>query len=114
MKTMKRFLALLLVLAMTLSNLPVAVLADELTELVTGETTVEETVETPVEEPTEAPSEEETTAPSEEPTEAPSEAVIEETFNPISAVLLPMRLHVSETACPSSVFTPVPYPTRRI
>ncbi len=80
MKTMKRFLALLLVLAMTLSNLPVAVLADELTELVTGETIVEETVETPVEEPTEAPSEEETTAPSEEPTEEPSEAVIEETF----------------------------------
>lgn len=73
MKTARRFLALLLVLAMTLSNLPVAVLADELSELTTETTTVEETVETPSEEVTEAPSEEETTAPSEDPTEAPTE-----------------------------------------
>lgn len=73
MKTMKRFLALLLVLAMTLSNLPVAVLADELSELTTEETITAETMETPSEEETEAPSEEETTAPSEEPSEAPAE-----------------------------------------
>ena len=85
MKTARRFLALLLVLAMLLPNLPVTVLADELTGPVTEETITEETTQTPSGEATQAPAEEETSVPSEQPTEAPeeeTEAPSEETEAP--------------------------------
>ena len=76
MKTMKRLLAVLLVLALTLSNLPVAALASELAEPEVQETVVQETAapsEEAAEEP--APSEEaaEEPAPEEEAAEAPEE-----------------------------------------
>ncbi len=89
MKTMKRMLAMLLVLAMLISNLPVGALAAELetapveilTETEAPTEAVQET-EVPTEEPTEAPTEEPTEAPAEEPTEAhteePTEAPTEE------------------------------------
>jgi len=88
MQTMKRMLAILLVLAMTLSNLPVAVLAEELSEL-TAEQTIEtiaeeaavETTEAPTETPTEAPTE----AATEAPTEAPAEVPTAETEAPTEA-----------------------------
>lgn len=98
MQTMKRMLAILLVLAMTLSNLPVAVLAEELSEL-TAEQTIEtiaeettvETTEAPTETPTEAPTE----AATEAPTEAPTEAATEETEVP-----------AEETSAPDEVTEP--------
>ena len=89
MKTTKRLLAMLLVLAMTLSNLPVAALAEELAAPAAEETVVEttaeetaavipeeseETEETPAEE---APAE----APAEEPVEEPAEVIVEADSN---------------------------------
>ena len=61
---------------MTLSNLPVAVLAEELSDLTTQETTVEETT-VPSEAPTESPTEEATEAPAVEETEATEETTVE-------------------------------------
>ena len=82
MKTAKRLLALLLVLAMTLSNLPVGVLAAEFQELAESAEAPAETTqatEAPTEAPvTEAPAEVPTEASTEAPTEAAVEAATEE------------------------------------
>ena len=76
MKTMKRLLAMLLVLSMLLSNLPVAALAEELAAPV-AEETIPETTEAPVEMPTEAPTETPAEAPTEAPAEIPAEVPTE-------------------------------------
>lgn len=84
MKTTKRLLAMLLVLSMLLSNLPVAALAEELDAPVAEETIAETTApteapaETSAEVPTESPTETLSEAPTEAPTETPAE-VPEET-----------------------------------